>query len=1190
MKSKNVLRRITSCALAASLCMTSIIPSYAADLSMEAQTEDVSTETVETTEESTESWSNPSQEPLQEAEEPSTDAKPAEAETDAYDPYILLLPVLDGVTYTSVDEAHKDADLSTDAYTILLYEEGEQVALTVESDMEFSVIDAETQKALIEAEDIEDGKLSFTMPKTDLTLQFVLPEEESEVTNPAEEAETEALPAEETATEESPVALEEETVVPSVDSDPKDETEAVTEAAVEPETESIPETVETESMEEDTESETETGVSPEFTDDTVIGAEDGRYNVLYLASDAFDLTFDQADFAAGEEVHANLWHPDVDFEINAMALYEDGTQELPITVYDVDEENLELVFIMPDADVFFLIGTEAELSSEEILNLFGTAQNSDKYTGEFTSPQLNYALYPTELTKDGVRVGTGKKNYQIKNSSGKVVASGWNGFCLNPQNATPTTGTVSVKKSTTRIAKALFLLYGGSGWNTTITGTDGVSYNLKNYIDKQAGGTLTTDEYYAFCHILAAYAYGDSNYAFGYASDGVTTRSDVLNDKGQKVVTYFEKMLKNMPSLSTPKFTFSGDYITPSKSNKVSSPISGDTSSWYKTNTVTYVSTIKENTASFKLSNSGIYCQVGNKVYAPGDTVTVSDGDTFFFLAKNGTTGAKEFSVKTALYTQFFAYVMDADPNEMGSNPQDVGFTYTSTDKITLTAIFEEFPEDGQLQVKKVSTNNGGSVPDEQYYSFKNAKFQVLDSSGSVVATLTTGANGVTETVTLPAATYTIKEIAAPKGYKLSDKTPKVNVLIDQLTTFEFDDPEETGSLEINKKLDPELPGAIKVNYDLSEIEFKLTYVANPNIVIPRQHPDKDGHLVISNLYYGDWILEETKAPEYHQAMEPQVVTVNGTAQIENLVNYRYEAWLEIVKKDAVTGSTITDETRFRIKDENGNFVSLKVKNDDKDIESVDLFETDERGRVNFEEAIPGGKYTLTEVRAPYAYDKTSDIPFEVTENRDENHPIEIVVNDPPRWGSVKVLKYDAASGNTAGAGFKFNIIADEDITDSAGTAYYEKGTQVDQIVTGADGTATSSEPLYLGTYHIEEDKDVPAGYLWSDKQFQFEVTNADANHYDTPVTVDLDGVDLSFEDQPVTRPIDLYKVDSVSKNGAGGNFVFEIIAKDVKDGGGNVRGRGEMEVGELPGNDGKRTPDRERENYAGDVHTDSIF
>ena len=358
MKSKNVLRRITSCALAASLCMTSIIPSYAADLSMEAQTEDVS---VETTEENTESWSNPSQELSQETKEPVAEAVPEEAETDAYDPYILLLPTLDGVTYTSVDEAHKDAELSTDAYTILLYEEGEQVALTVESDMEFSVIDAETQKALIEAEDIEDGKLSFTMPKTDLALQFVLPEEESEATNSAQEAETEALPARETAAEENPATLEEETVVPSEGSDPKDETEAVTEAAVEPETEGIPETVETESTEEDTGSETEAGVSPESTDDTVIGAEDGRYNVFYLASDAFDLTFDQADFAAGEEVHANLWHPDVDFEINAMALYEDGTQELPITVYDVDEENLALVFIMPDTDVFFLIGTEEEV-------------------------------------------------------------------------------------------------------------------------------------------------------------------------------------------------------------------------------------------------------------------------------------------------------------------------------------------------------------------------------------------------------------------------------------------------------------------------------------------------------------------------------------------------------------------------------------------------------------------------------------------------------------------------------------------------------------------------------------------------------------------------------------------------------------------------------------------------------------
>ena len=203
MKSKNVLRRITSCALAASLCVTSIIPSYASDLSMEAQTEGVSAETTETSEESTESWSEPSTELPQEANEASMDAKPAEAETDPYDPYILLLPMLDGVTYASVDEAHRDAELSTDAYTVLLYEEGEQVALTVESDMAFSVIDAGTQKALIEAEDIKDGKLSFTLPKTDLALQFVLPEEDTgpsdgpseETPSPAEEVEETAAPA-----------------------------------------------------------------------------------------------------------------------------------------------------------------------------------------------------------------------------------------------------------------------------------------------------------------------------------------------------------------------------------------------------------------------------------------------------------------------------------------------------------------------------------------------------------------------------------------------------------------------------------------------------------------------------------------------------------------------------------------------------------------------------------------------------------------------------------------------------------------------------------------------------------------------------------------------------------------------------------------------------------------------------------
>lgn len=71
--------------------------------------------------------------------------------------------------------------------------------------------------------------------------------------------------------------------------------------------------------------------------------------------------------------------------------------------------------------------------------------------------------------------------------------------------------------------------------------------------------------------------------------------------------------------------------------------------------------------------------------------------------------------------------------------------------------------ENGELTLTKKSANTAmtdGNTP----YSIEGAEFGVFKGD-SKVATLTTKADGTTNTVELEAGTYTVKELKAPKGY-----------------------------------------------------------------------------------------------------------------------------------------------------------------------------------------------------------------------------------------------------------------------------------------------------------------------------------------------------------------------------------------------------------------------------------------
>ena len=115
--------------------------------------------------------------------------------------YILLLPKTEGVTY-EMDQEHVADQYSNDQYTVLLYKEGESVDVTVFGANEFVIKDAmgvdDTDFAAAET----DGKVSFTMPAEDLSLNVTDVDEAAvEAAQTETEAETEIQTEQATETE-----------------------------------------------------------------------------------------------------------------------------------------------------------------------------------------------------------------------------------------------------------------------------------------------------------------------------------------------------------------------------------------------------------------------------------------------------------------------------------------------------------------------------------------------------------------------------------------------------------------------------------------------------------------------------------------------------------------------------------------------------------------------------------------------------------------------------------------------------------------------------------------------------------------------------------------------------------------------------------------------------------------------------
>ena len=372
------------------------------------------------------------------------------------------------------------------------------------------------------------------------------------------------------------------------------------------------------------------------------------------------------------------------------------------------------------------------------------------------------------------------------------------------------------------------------------------------------------------------------------------------------------------------------------------------------------------------------------------------------------------------------------------------GYIYTGEGQ-DLGQFFAELAV-GNGKIQKSSSNttvtNGNDC-----YSLSGATYGVYSDKGCTksVATLTTNANGNTDTVELRAATYYVKETKAPKGFQLDKNVYTMTVKVNETTTLKVSDkPKVTDTLVELFKIDMEISKATpQGNASLEGAEFVWKYY--------------DGYYTKDNL--------------------PSEPTRTWTTKT-------------IAEKDS------NNEVHYitRLAD------SYKVLGDSFYTQNGTICLP--LGTITVEEKTAPNGYLLEgaymqaagsseQIKGVYVAQITEDGELAALSGSNQYSVLDKVIR-----GGVKIQKRDLETKDTkaqGGATLKdtaFEIISLNDNAVLVNGKLYNKNEVVKTIHTGVDGIATTAaDTLPYGKYHIEE-SNAPEGYLTDGaKPIEFEIT-----------------------------------------------------------------------------------------------------
>ncbi|MBR6038996.1 MAG: hypothetical protein IKP38_00755 [Clostridia bacterium] len=439
------------------------------------------------------------------------------------------------------------------------------------------------------------------------------------------------------------------------------------------------------------------------------------------------------------------------------------------------------------------------------------------------------------------------------------------------------------------------------------------------------------------------------------------------------------------------------------------------------------------------------------------------------------------------------------------------GLINTVIVKASETATLEVYNETakGQIRITKraetlvsttATTTEFGQLhrPNYKEAGLPGCTFVVKDSTGKVIATLTTDSNGYCETGLLPFGQYTVQETAVPAGYTIDDSVRTVNLEYkDQYTPIVYGDVAVTNSriptsVKIKKMTDFFDTKTMKfVEKPLEGAIFGLYTAENIGIIPKNTMVDllttgADGTATSTSvLPFGKYYLRELKLPDntIHLSSEsyPLEVKGNNTDYVkEPIWNERFKGNIAMWKEDDSNPGRMLEGAQYEVRDKDGLLYCTMVTDKDGYALSIDL---------------PVGTYYVREVVPPAGFILSDEV-IEVKITTDDKNTIVFERDNTPNH--VVLKKTDLTTGKP--------------VPDAMIVITNEKGDVIFEGETDLNGEIILYE-LPAGKYTYKETV-AADGYAINDETFTFTVdyygkVTGTTEITDEPICLQIDKVDL---------------------------------------------------------------------------------
>ncbi len=448
----------------------------------------------------------------------------------------------------------------------------------------------------------------------------------------------------------------------------------------------------------------------------------------------------------------------------------------------------------------------------------------------------------------------------------------------------------------------------------------------------------------------------------------------------------------------------------------------------------------------------------------------------------------------------------------------------------------------GYAKLKKSIANDANLVNQcPELYTLAGAVYGVYQN-GSQVGTLTTDANGDTNTLDLAPGSYTVKEITAPEGFLLDTNTHNLTVTSGQTATVNVSDIPRFDPIAIALKKEIE-EGADK-NLSVEGAEYTIQYYPTLGD-ISGQSPlrtwvlktDENGEAYFKDEYKidgddffvnatgkivglkGTYIIKETKAPQGLALSEAtHTVKLDNNIGFNNVSEFNAPTETEKTQKVNLHINKMDSETGENNPQGFGSLAGAIY-----DVYHYDPLEqedtlvgqitTDENGQGSLEGLVPG-LYKIVESKASPGYVKDTEEKEIKARIQEINTAFFDYTADSKEQVHVTTISKFAITGK----GENYNVEgAKLQILDEEGNVVDEWVTEEeDRVIKGlADGTYTLREEMAPDGYLVAEDItfEVKEGVVENKVEMEDEYTKVDISKADMTTGKEVIGAKLQILD-----------------------------------------------------------------------------